>query len=56
MADIPKKLSQALTLMEVALTLIDETGTAETVGCNLDLAIQRLHELIAASAQSQTSF
>jgi hypothetical protein len=46
------RLSQALTLMQEALELLDEGKAAPHVGANLDLAICQLRDEIAAHVAS----
>lgn len=50
MTDIIDELKHALSLMETALNLIDRTEAAFEVGAHLDLAVQRLKQILTAAA------
>jgi hypothetical protein len=47
MNQIAQELAQALRLMQAALSLLDGTDVAHDVGAHLDLAINRLSDLLA---------
>lgn len=47
MDDSHDHLSDALSLMQTALSLIDRAATAHGVGAHLDLAISRMSEFLA---------
>jgi len=45
-----QQLADALALMKQALSLLDQANDADSSGVHLDLAIERLQDLIAASS------
>lgn len=49
MDEVTQNLTQALTLMQAALSFLDKTDAAYDVGAHLDLAIGKLSDLLASS-------